>query len=117
MTKESVTNPEMIDKVTYAWEMSLNTGSDGCTKRYIGTRYHYADTYKVMMDRGIPIRMYPCIKNGKSVLFSEEYIAEKKTLLGSYTFACQMMCDPKKSQASVSARSGCATGIRGGWKH
>lgn len=97
VTKELVTNPEMIDKVTYGWEMSLNTGSEGCIKRYIGTRYHYADTYKVMMDRGsAKLRMYPCVKDGKSVLFTEEYIAEKRRDMGSYTFACQMMCDPKE---------------------
>jgi predicted phage terminase large subunit-like protein len=97
VTKDSVTNAEMIDKVTYAWEMSLNTGSEGCRKRYVGTRYHYADTYKVMMDRGVAeLRLYPCIKEGQSILFSEDYIAEKKKAMGSYTFACQMMCDPKE---------------------
>jgi len=92
VTKDSVTNTEMIDKVTYAWEMSLNTGSEGCRKRYVGTRYHYADTYKVMMDREVAkLRMYPCIKDGESTLFSEDYIAEKKKAMGSFTFAC---CSP-----------------------
>lgn len=98
VTKESVTNTEMIDKVTYAWEMSLNTGSEGCRKRYIGTRYHYADTYKLIMDRGAASpRIYPCIVDNKSVLFSEQYIADKRNDMGGFTFSCQMMCDPKES--------------------
>jgi hypothetical protein len=52
VTRESVTTPEQIKKVTQAWELSLNLGAQGGKKRYIGTRYHANDTYKTMIDRG-----------------------------------------------------------------
>ena len=97
VTKESVTNPEMIEKVTYSWEMSINVGSEGCRKRYVGTRYHYADTYKVIMERkSAKQRIYPCMVNNMSVLYTQEYIAEKRRDMGGFTFSCQMMCDPKE---------------------
>ena len=40
VTRESVYTPEMIDKTTEAWELSLNLGSKDGNRRTIGTRYH-----------------------------------------------------------------------------
>ena len=45
MTRESVTTPDMIKKTTSAWELSRNLTAIKGTSRYIGTRYHYFDTY------------------------------------------------------------------------
>jgi hypothetical protein len=38
VTLESVTSPEMIQKTTDAWAISLNLGAHGGKRRYIGTR-------------------------------------------------------------------------------
>ena len=51
VTKESVTTPDMIRKVTDSWALSLNLGSQGGRVRYIGTRYHINDTYAEIMRR------------------------------------------------------------------
>lgn len=99
VTRESVTTPEQIKKVTGAWELSLNLGAQGGRKRYIGTRYHINDTYRVMMDRGSVIpRVKPATHNGKMdgepVFFAKELLIEKRRDMGPYTFGTQMLQDP-----------------------
>lgn len=101
VTKDSVTTPDMIRKVTGAWELSLNLGTEGGIKRYEGTRYHYNDTYKTILDRRAAIpRIYPATDNGtptgKPVLLPIEELARKRREMGPYTFACQMLLDPKQ---------------------
>lgn len=100
ITIDSVTSPEMIQKVTAAWEMSINLGRDGGAARYIGTFYHYADTYRTMIERGaVKVRKYPCFHNGRedgvNVLQSQDYLKEKRLNMGAATFAAQMLCEPK----------------------
>lgn len=103
VTLDSVTSPEMIDRTTRAYEMSLNTGSSASgtpTKvRIIGTRYHYADTYSEILKRGsAKPRIYPCVDdNGEPVLLSKPILARKKADLGSWVYASQMMCDPRQA--------------------
>jgi len=104
VTRESVTSPEMIKKVTDAWELSLNLGADGGAVRYIGTRYHTNDTYKVMMQRGaVKPRIHPATtdgtENGEPVLLSREKLAEKRRDMGPYTFGCQMLQNPTADKA------------------
>jgi len=99
VTRESVTTPEQIKKVTAAWELSLNLGAQGGRKRHIGTRYHQNDTYRTMMDRGSVVpRIYPATDNGKmdgnAVLFSQSDLMEKRRDMGPYTFGTQMLQDP-----------------------
>lgn len=102
VTRESVTTPEMIGKVTEAWELSRNLTSEGGASRYIGTRYHFNDTYRTLMDRGIQPRIYQATEdgtvNGEPVLLSRERLVEKRTEMGPYTFACQMLQDPKADE-------------------
>ena len=91
ITIDSVSNPEMIKTVTERWEMSINLGQDGGWERYIGTFYHYNDTYRTMIDRGaVKLRMYPCFHNGKengvNVLQSKEYLMKKRLSMGGYVF-------------------------------
>lgn len=118
VTRESVTSPEMIDKTTDGWALSLNLGAertqpDGktipCRRRYIGTRYHYNDTYKTMMDRGaVKVREYYPTDLGKKdtdvagvpVLFSSEYLLEKRKNLGLYVYGTQMLMDPTADKAA-----------------
>lgn len=104
VTRESVTTPDQIHKVTSAWELSLNLGAHGGKRRYIGTRYHIHDTYRVMMDRGSVIpRIYPATHNGKAdgepVFLTKEQLAEKRRDMGPYTFGTQMLQDPVADKA------------------
>lgn len=100
VTRESVNSPDMIKKTTDALELSFNLGSDGGYKRFIGTRYHYNDSYKTLMERGTAKpRIYPATVDGtpegEPVLLSQEALFEKRRDMGPYTFACQMLQDPK----------------------
>lgn len=100
VTKESVATPYMIEKTTDAWENSLNLGTRDGVTRYEGTRWHYNDTYKTIIDRGAAIpRIYPGTHNGKPdgkpVFLLPDVIARKRKDMGPYTFACQILQDPK----------------------
>lgn len=104
VTLESVTTPEQINKVTTAWEMSLNLGARGGARRYVGTRYHFNDTYKVMMERGSAIpRIKPATDNGKidgeSVFLTRPQLTEKRRDMGPYVFSCQMLQNPVADKA------------------
>lgn len=103
VTRESVTTPEMIAKVTEAWELSRNLTTQGGVSRYIGTRYHFNDTYKAIIDRGAAKpRVYPATLDGtvagEPVLMSRELLDEKRRDMGPYTFGCQMLQDPKADE-------------------
>lgn len=103
VTKESVSSPEMIKKVNSAWELSLNLGADGGRVRYVGTRYHYNDTYRLIMDRGAAKpRIKPATHDGtvkgRPVLFSADALNDKRRDMGPYTFGCQMLLDPKANE-------------------
>ena len=99
VTLESVTTPDQIRKVTSAWEVSRALSADGGGTRYIGTRYHFNDTYKAILERmAAHPRVYPGtdtgLADGKPVLFSEEYNREKRTEMGSYVYSCQILQNP-----------------------
>lgn len=97
VTRESVTTPDMIDKVTGAWELSLNLMSENGIARYIGTRYHYNDTYATIIARRAAVpRIYAAEQEGKPVFLTADALADKRTKMGSYTYACQMLLNPKQ---------------------
>lgn len=99
VTRESVTSPEQIAKVTEAWALSLNLGARRGVRRYIGTRYHINDTYREILARGAASpRIYPATADGTvegdPVLLSPELLAEKRREMGPYVFGCQMLQNP-----------------------
>jgi phage terminase large subunit-like protein len=99
VTRESVYTPEQIQRTNEAWELSLNIGTRGGSVRYIGTRYHFNDTYKLIMDRGAAIpRIYPATEDGTfegvPVLLSREELEKKRREMGEYTFGAQMLQNP-----------------------
>lgn len=103
VTLESVRSPNMIEKTTESWEMSQNLGMNDGFERYIGTRYHFNDTYRVIMARQAAIpRIYPATTDGTTdgepVLLSKETLAKKRREMGPYTFATQMLLDPKADE-------------------
>ena len=84
ITERNVSNPEQIRKTTERVELSDNLGSGpGTTKEFVGTRYHFADSYGHMIEHGIvKPRLYPATDDGtldgNPVLLTPEAWAEKK---------------------------------------
>ena len=136
VTRESVTTPEMIAKVTECWALSLNLGASGAEgnpadesdgsaaggngdntpdrapsagrgagrRRYIGTRYHFNDTWRVIIERGAAVpRIHPATRggapDGTPVLLSPAALAEKRRQMGPYVFGCQMLLNPAADTA------------------
>jgi len=99
VTRSSVTTPDMIQKTTEAWELSDNLGMEGGIERYIGTRYHFSDTYKVIMDRNVVTpRIHAATEDGTvdgvPVLLSRAALDDKRRKQGPYTFASQQLLNP-----------------------
>lgn len=99
VTRESVTTPEQIHKTTEAWELSDNLGQIDGWVRTIGTRYHLADTYSVMLERGaVKPRIYAATHNGRMdgipVLFSQEEWERRKRTQSRKTIAAQLLQNP-----------------------
>jgi len=100
ITRDSVTTPDMIRKVTEGWELSMNLMREGGRQRYVGTHYHAADTYQTIKERGIvQARLHPGTKDGTAlgepVLFTKEYMALKRQSMSNYVFSCQILLNPK----------------------
>lgn len=101
VTLESVSTPDQIEKTNVCWEMSQNLGStSGADRRWhIGTRYNYADTYQVILDRNaVKPRIYAATDtgtiDGKPVFLSKTAWAEKVRDTSTYTLACQQLQNP-----------------------
>lgn len=96
VTLDATVSPESMQKVTTAWEMSDNLSCGATTKvRYIGTRYHFADTYGTMIKRGVcKLRIHPAEVNGKPVFLDKDTLDKKRQVQGPYVFASQMMLNP-----------------------
>jgi len=103
VTEKSVT-PEMIIKTTKMWELSTfmtKRREDGTRPRvwYIGTRYSFADTYHVMLERKIgKPRIYPAtddgLPDGNPVYLTNAEWENKKSDTSPQTIACQMLQNP-----------------------
>jgi hypothetical protein len=99
VTDKSVTTPEMMQKTTDALALSYNLGARNGVRRFIGTRYHFNDTYGTVTARGtVKVRKYPATKDGtvdgEPVFLTREKLAEKRRDFGPYVFGCQMLQDP-----------------------
>ncbi|MFV0421694.1 hypothetical protein [Oleidesulfovibrio sp.] len=104
VTRESVSSPEMIAKVTECWALSLNLGAHGGACRTIGTRYHYNDTYKTMLERQAATpRIHAATEDGTPegtpIFLSSEELAGKRRRMGPFVFGCQMLQDPVADRA------------------
>lgn len=108
VTEEAVTTPEQMAKVTDAWRLSLNLGREGGRVWYIGTRYHFNDTYRVMIDEKVAVpRIYPGTDDGtpsgNPVLFSRQWLDDRRNQ-GPYIFSCQILQNPVADEAQGFAR-------------
>lgn len=104
VTKESVSTPDQIEKVTESWELSLNLGAQGGRRRYIGTRYHFNDTYRTILERqSATPRIYPATADGTisgpPVFLSQKDLDQKRRDFGPFVFSCQMIQNPVADQA------------------
>lgn len=110
VTRESVTTAEMIKKVTDAWSLSLNLGTSNMRIRMIGTRYHNNDTYRTIIEErdAVVPRIHPATKNGDAdgepVFLSPAVLEQKKRMMGSYVFACQMLQNPISDGGNIFRR-------------
>jgi len=106
VTDKSVTSPEQILKTTAAWELSDNLGKhDGVRKWHVGTRYHFGDTYGVILERGVlKPRIHPATDdgtlNGSPVLLTPARWDEVKTAQRS-TVSAQMLLNPIAGNEAV----------------
>ena len=103
VTLESVSTPEQVEKTTTAWSLSDNLGAraaDGQARKWhIGTRYSFADTYHVMMQRkSVVPRIYPATEDGtetgRPVFLSESAWAAKRRDQIPAVLAAQMLQNP-----------------------
>ena len=106
VTLDNVGTDDQIKKTSDAFRLSNNLGKEGGADRVIGTRYHRYDLYWELMDKGaFTPRIYPCKEHlgtnkdgeaiwGDPVLYTPEYLEQKRVTQGPFTFAAQMLCDP-----------------------
>jgi predicted phage terminase large subunit-like protein len=100
----SVTTPEMIAKVMVEMERSYNLGTTPGIKRAAGTRWHYADAYRTIADRGtLKLREYPGriggTEDGESIYWDEETHRKKRSDMGPFTYAAQILLNPAADSA------------------
>lgn len=94
-----VDNPDIIRKVTQRWELSDNLGQlSGTRKWHQGTRYSFADTYGILIERKVlKERRHPATEDGtlkgKPVLLTEKRWDEVRTAQKS-TVNAQMLLNP-----------------------
>lgn len=100
----SVTTPEMIQKVMLEMERSYNLGTTPGIKRGAGTRWAFNDAYRTVVDRGTFIpREHPGrqggTEEGDSIVWDEKTQASKRKDMGPYTYAAQILLNPKADAA------------------
>lgn len=95
VTLESVTTPDMAQKTTNAWSMSMNLGTERSRHWYIGTRYAIYDTYDYMIKAGIKERRHLAIDDdGKPVYWPKQELEERRALMTSKDWASQILQQP-----------------------
>lgn len=101
VVQASVSTPEMIAKTMSRLEESYSLGvSPGGLRRFAGTRWHFNDAYRTIVDRqSATPREHPGkvggTEDGESVYWPEETHLEKRRDMGPYTYAAQILLNPK----------------------
>jgi predicted phage terminase large subunit-like protein len=101
VVQASVTTPEMLAKTMSRLEESYSLGvTPNGIRRFVGTRWHFSDAYRTLIDRGTAIaREHPGRRGGseegESVYWPEATHLEKRRDMGPYTYACQILLNPK----------------------
>lgn len=101
VVQASVTTPEMIAKTMSRLEESYSLGTTpGGKRRFAGTRWHFNDAYRTIMDRGTAVaREHPGrvggTEDGQSVYWDDATHESKRRDMGPYTYAAQILLNPK----------------------
>ena len=100
VVRDSVTNPEMMEKTASQMELSYNLGSVGGSRSFVGTRWHFNDFYKQIIDRkSAKLREHPGraggTEDGESVYWPDSVHFEKRRDMGPYSYASQILLNPK----------------------
>ena len=101
VVQASVTTPDMIAKTMARLEESYSLGvTPGGIRRFAGTRWHFNDAYKTIIERGtVKAREHPGrvggTEDGESVYWDEETHVEKRRDMGPYVYAAQILLNPK----------------------
>ena len=104
VVQASVGNEDMIKKTMTRLEESYSLGRLGGVRRFAGTRWHFNDAYRTVIDRGTAKpRVYPGRKggteDGESVYWPEEVHFEKRRDFGPYTYSAQILMNPAADTA------------------
>jgi hypothetical protein len=95
---QSVSTPEQITKTNEAVSLSEDLGMEGGRRWAAGTRYHFADTYADMLQRGWKARIHPAThdgtKTGRPVFLSLKRWLEKVRTQSEGVLACQQLLNP-----------------------
>lgn len=97
--KDAVTTPEQIEKTTDAFRVSTNLGTSRVRTRGIGTRWHFADTYReIISDKILHERRFPATVDGtfegEPVYFTREQLTEWIRKNGMTNAAAQLFLNP-----------------------
>jgi predicted phage terminase large subunit-like protein len=90
----------MIAKTMVEMERSYNLGTTPGIRRAAGTRWHFNDAYRTVIDRKTFLgREHPGrvggTEEGESVFWPEEIHSQKRRDMGPYTYAAQILLNPK----------------------
>lgn len=106
ITEENVTTPDMIRKTTERYELSEHLGTRDGRMWVIGTRYHFADTYAVMIQRGVLVERRHAATvdgtfDGEPVFLTPKQWDKKKRGSSKSTLAAQMLLNPLAGAETV----------------
>jgi predicted phage terminase large subunit-like protein len=106
VTVDTVRTPEMIEKTTNAFRNSLALGAQGGRRRAYGTTWHYADTYRTIVDEGIlKPRIWAATKDGtfegEPWLWTREELKQKISDMGPHIAAAQLFLNPRMDSLQV----------------
>ena len=106
VNKDMVRTPEAIKKLNEGVLESLNLGQTGGRRRADGTRWHYADSWGMLIERGVfKERRWTATKDntftGEPWLFTREELAQKIKDYGPYIASCQLFMNPTQDSLQV----------------
>lgn len=98
VTEKSVTNADMIRKTTDMFDLSEDLGTHGGRMWMIGTRYHFGDTYGVILQRKIITeRRHPATHDGSfegTPVFLSDRDWQRKLSRPKSVVAAQQLLNP-----------------------